>query len=338
MRDLVSIIIPVYQVEEYLPRCVSSVRNQSYRDLEIILVDDGSLDGSGLLCDSYGELDSRVRVIHQENQGLSCARNVGLGDASGAVVMFLDGDDWLAEDAVEAMLEAMCESAADIVACGTCWTYGDESDCVDRADSGLRSVTGDEALSLGSKVLSVNVLSACGKLLSREILGDAPFPVGRLHEDVFVTHQWWHRAEVAVLLFQRLHYYRQRPGSITWGEPSLRSMNDKALAHLTRAEGLMGMGLLPAALADFKIGFSWSLRAVGETDRHARGDYDEDLSAQRRAIAILASSVPLARRMWVAVRAYRISPRVAGWVYSRGLRLVRWWRTRAQASKLLALD
>ena len=105
-KTLISVIVPVYKVEQYLPQCVESILNQTYRNLELILVDDGSPDGCGKICDAYAEKDSRVRVIHKKNGGLSDARNAGLNAASGDYLSFIDGDDWIEPDTYAASMAA----------------------------------------------------------------------------------------------------------------------------------------------------------------------------------------------------------------------------------------
>lgn len=114
-QDLISVIIPVYNVEKYLPQCINSVLEQSYQNFEIILVNDGSKDTSGAICDNYSKKDSRIKVIHQENAGASAARNTGLKIVSGEYVYFLDGDDWLERNAFEEMVKSMQKEQTDFV-------------------------------------------------------------------------------------------------------------------------------------------------------------------------------------------------------------------------------
>lgn len=113
----VSIIVPVYKVEPYLNKCVDSILAQTFTDFECILVDDGSPDSCGKICDEYVQKDSRVKVIHQENQGLSAARNSGLDMASGAWIVFVDSDDWIEPDAVEVLYRAALQNDADMAVC-----------------------------------------------------------------------------------------------------------------------------------------------------------------------------------------------------------------------------
>lgn len=116
MKEQISVIIPIYNVEKYLSDCVESVLKQTYTDLEIILVDDGSQDASGQICDDYAKQDSRVQVIHKKNGGLSSARNAGIDQATGQYFFFLDSDDWIAENALELLYK-------EIKSTGRIWLY-----------------------------------------------------------------------------------------------------------------------------------------------------------------------------------------------------------------------
>lgn len=115
---MVSVIVPVYNVEPYLRKCLYSVLGQTYRDLEIIVVDDGSTDASRAICDEYKSSDSRIQVIHQINKGLSEARNNGIDIATGEYILFVDGDDWIELNTVECLLQACVENNADVSCCG----------------------------------------------------------------------------------------------------------------------------------------------------------------------------------------------------------------------------
>ena len=117
-QALISVIVPVYKVEAFLPKCVNSILNQTYKNLEILLVDDGSPDGSGALCDAYARQDSRVRVIHKKNGGLSDARNAGIEAAAGDYLAFVDSDDWLEPDTYEVMLSAAERHHTQLVCAG----------------------------------------------------------------------------------------------------------------------------------------------------------------------------------------------------------------------------
>ena len=115
---MISIIVPIYKVEEYLPRCIESILNQTYQDFELILVDDGSPDLSGDICDVYAETDPRIKVIHQENSGISDARNEGLSRAKGEYISFIDSDDWVHPEFLQQLLYTIEKYDADIAECG----------------------------------------------------------------------------------------------------------------------------------------------------------------------------------------------------------------------------
>ena len=124
---LISVIVPIYNVEKYLDRCVDSIINQTYKNLEIILVDDGSPDNCPQMCDDYAKKDSRIKVVHKENGGLSDARNVGMEVATGEYVSFIDSDDYISLDFYETLLETIVDNDSDIVECGVVKFYEDNS-------------------------------------------------------------------------------------------------------------------------------------------------------------------------------------------------------------------
>ena len=124
--DLISVIVPIYNVEQYLDRCVKSIVEQTYTNLEIILVDDGSPDNCGAMCDSWAARDNRIKVIHKENGGLSDTRNAGLGIATGDFISFIDSDDWIESAFYEKLLTAIRESNAEVAACATNFVTEDE--------------------------------------------------------------------------------------------------------------------------------------------------------------------------------------------------------------------
>ena len=176
---LISVIIPVYKVEEYLENCIQSVIKQTVSDLEIILVDDGSPDQCPEICDLWADKDSRIKVIHKENGGLSDARNAGLDIAQGEYLSFVDSDDWIAPDMYEIMLEALKREQADICACGIMGCYPSRNVpmpvCPAAGDSKrFFSMLYSDAL---------YPVAACNKLYKRECWSKLRFPKGRICED-----------------------------------------------------------------------------------------------------------------------------------------------------------
>ena len=180
-HPLVSIIIPVYNVEKYINECLDSVVNQSYRNMEIILVDDGSTDSSGALCDKWGIRDSRVKVIHKGNGGLSDARNVGIKNSNGKYVYFLDSDDFIATDAIEELLNVAESNQLDIVM----------ADLVPFIDKPRKKLLAEKVIEISSNIEMMRKMflnegithCACGKLFLASLWESISFPKGSVYED-----------------------------------------------------------------------------------------------------------------------------------------------------------
>ncbi len=210
----VSIIVPVYQVREYLDVCVQSVLAQTYTDLEIILVDDGSTDGSEKICDRYAETDERVRVVHQKNKGLSGARNEGLKLAKGEYIAFVDADDKVSPFFIELLYELAEKYHARIAVCS--YEKGRElSGKIKRkkayvvgSDKMLREWHGKR------KKLETVVWNKLYHRSIFEVEKGNVFPEGKLHEDVYVSHLFVQRAGRVAITGEKLYLYRTRTGSI----------------------------------------------------------------------------------------------------------------------------
>lgn len=210
----VSVIIPVYNVQQYLPQCVESILAQTYQELEIILVDDGSTDGSGKLCDELARKDDRVQVIHKANGGLSDARNAGIAACSGEFVFYLDSDDYLEQDTISALVSIQTECHAEVVIGNYAYTYSDHED-IAQPDTGIiREYTRKEAISL----LMQGKLQtfAWGKLIRADIAKRHTFPVGKLFEDHFWTHLIFQDCEKVAYSSKPIVHYRQRENSISY--------------------------------------------------------------------------------------------------------------------------
>ncbi len=222
MEPLITVIVPVYKVEAYLDRCVQSMTDQTYQNLEILLVDDGSPDRSGEICDRWAEKDSRVRVIHQENQGLGAARNTGLDAARGEFACFVDSDDYVSPNFC-ALLLAMMDENTDITECGYLETQSNDADF----DSDFRPPTRYSPLEAVRENIRDEIFRqiACNKLYRREILEDLRFPVGVINEDEFFTYQALAKAGSLVRSDTRLYAYRQRGGSIMHNPFSLNRLD-----------------------------------------------------------------------------------------------------------------
>ena len=212
----ISVIVPVYKVEKYLHECVDSILAQTYTDFELILVDDGSPDNCGKICDEYAAKDSRVQVIHQENRGVSAARNAALDVAKGEFIAFIDSDDVVNVYYLEVLLSGMDEDT-DIVACKyQSFQDGEETNAYDRQMSVIYQemdpVTLVVALHNGASGISVGIWQ---KLYRTDIVRDHRFPVGKTHEDQFFTPIVCYKARKAAVCNLPLYYYRVRTDSIT---------------------------------------------------------------------------------------------------------------------------
>lgn len=210
--EMISVIIPVYNVEMYLSRCVESVLRQTYSNLEIILVNDGSTDHCGEICDSFTKLDRRVKVIHKENGGLSSARNAGLEVAKGEYVGFVDSDDWIAEDMYETLCAAMLDDV-DITCSGRVYISSDGR--YNKFYTGkAKKYTKEEALEEMLLLRGIDV-SACTKLFRRALFEGVCFPLGRVSEDIPTVYNLLKKARNVVHVGKAKYFYFYRADSIS---------------------------------------------------------------------------------------------------------------------------
>ncbi|MFQ6803468.1 MAG: glycosyltransferase family 2 protein [Lachnospiraceae bacterium] len=213
MSELISVIVPVYNVKEYLEECIRSIINQTYEDLEIILVDDGSTDGSSEICDEYAARDKRIRIIHKENGGLSSARNVGINHANGLYISFVDSDDWLELDFYKILYEAIKATNADIAACGR-YLASESGKLKMHCSDEQRIYSRKEALKEIFQLGSIDV-AAWDKLYHRSVIEEIRFPEGEINEDTAVIYEVFNNVKKLVHVGCPLYNYRVRIGSIT---------------------------------------------------------------------------------------------------------------------------
>lgn len=212
-NDLVSIIVPVYNVEKYIQKCLASISAQTYHNIEVILVDDGSTDGSERICDEASSADARFTVVHKANGGLSDARNTGLSAIGGTWVFFLDSDDYISPHCIETMLNAALESGAEIVECEFS-TVGDDENINWTYPTGRYELHRQpEALERFLDYRGTWIM-AWNKLYRADLFEDIRFPVGRLNEDEFTTPYLVEHARLYASLKDSLYAYVQREGSI----------------------------------------------------------------------------------------------------------------------------
>lgn len=228
---MISIIVPVYNVEKYLRRCIDSILAQTYSNLEIILVDDGSPDGSGLICDEYAVLDPRVTVIHKENGGLSDARNAGLDVATGEYVGFVDSDDYIHPQMYEKLLSAIQSTGSNISLCS--YVYVDEeTGAVDESYCVMNPIK-TAVLSRMQALEKINAyqpnsffyVTAWNKLYERKLFSNLRFVNGKIHEDEFSVHHLFNLAGKIATIEDVLYYYVQRNGSIMNSRMTKKSLD-----------------------------------------------------------------------------------------------------------------
>ena len=209
---MISVIVPVYNVEKYLERCVKSIAAQTYKDLEILLIDDGSTDKSGEMCDAFQQTDSRIKAFHKQNGGLSDARNYGIEHSAGEFISFVDSDDYIDEKMLETLHRLITENDADLAVCSAMDVFeGKEVTQVKEIkEFNLNKVESYKYMLRGD-----GIPSACNKLYKRQTVGDVRFPVGKLYEDGFFTPQILKKVEKTAATSKPMYYYFRRADSIT---------------------------------------------------------------------------------------------------------------------------
>ncbi len=225
MNDIISIIIPVYNVERYLKRCIDSVINQTYQNLEILLIDDGSEDQSGLICDEYANFDNRIVVVHKKNGGQSEARNVGLNICRGQYILFVDSDDCIEPQMVYQLHTQAIKNSAEIVTCeykfigenGTVLNYIKNDGCfisMDRKNA-LKELCKEDLFSS----------SLCAKLYHKDVFSDIRFPEGYIFEDVATVYRAFMKAVTIVHINCAFYNYIQRPNSTMTSAFNIRRLH-----------------------------------------------------------------------------------------------------------------
>ena len=221
----ISIIIPVYNVEKYLPKCIDSVICQTHKHLEIIVIDDGSTDSSGFICDDYALRDNRIIVIHQPNGGLSAARNSGLDIAKGKYVMFVDSDDYVEPTFCEKPLRIAIREQVDIVSFGY-FKIGNKSTIVKKTNK-PRIVRSSEAIKISITLDDVIHGYVWNKLYNRNLFNEIRFPIGRTFEDQGVNYLLYHSAKVIYISEEVLYHYCRRDNSISKAYYSPKCIMDR---------------------------------------------------------------------------------------------------------------
>ncbi len=316
---VISVIVPVFRVEQYLQKCIDSVLQQIFSDLELILVDDGSDDGSPAICDAAAQQDARVRVIHQANAGLSGARNTGLEHARGDYIYLLDSDDYIHPQTLELMLSRIRQDNSMMAICNL--RYVDENGQEIARRIGESPIIKDEVL---DRTRAVNTLCdkknwyyimPCNKLYVRHLFDEIRFPVGKLHEDQFVAHELLWKCERVSILKEQLYYYLQRSSSIMGQGFSVRTM-DEVEGWFTRVQFALQHELYDLAVSAYN----------GGIDRLKQGYLRLDMrdpAVAERVHALHMQAMQLFPRMMqipghskdkCKFLLFRISPKLYAWV------------------------
>lgn len=233
-QPLISVIVPVYKTEAYLTKCLESIQSQTYPNLEIILVDDGSPDRSGELCDALQEKDARIKVVHKENGGLSSARNAGLDVMSGAYVGFVDSDDWIQPEMYARLMELMQRYDAQIAAGGMMMETGQQFN--PHGDKDTEPVLFNRLEALQAVTLNEQITNSfCDKLFRADLFRTLRFPVGEFFEDFKTIHKCLELADQVVYTSQPMYIYRQTEQSISRGDFHPRMFEDAYAAKARSA-------------------------------------------------------------------------------------------------------
>lgn len=229
---MLSVIVPVYMVENYLPQCIDSIINQTYRDIEIILVNDGSLDNCGKICDDYAKKDQRIRVFHKNNGGLSDARNYGIARANGEYLGFVDSDDWIEPNMFEILTNLAEGNKADIVSCGFYYEY---SDCT-KIHENLEDVF-DDNINVCKALINDKIDNhVWNKIFRKSCFTNVAFPKGHVYEDISTMYKLILGSESFVSIKKPLYHYRMTRKSSIIQNHSMANLMDFWSAHKLRYE------------------------------------------------------------------------------------------------------
>lgn len=296
-NPLISVIVPVYKVEQYLERCVCSIISQTYQNLEIILVDDGSPDKCGEICEIFAQNDSRIRVYHKQNGGLSDARNFGVEYSHGEYIVFVDSDDYIAPNYIEYLLVLLKKYNADISCCCMAETHADTADYRTNDEIPNEQIfTGIEVCRRSFMYLHTFLVLACGKLYSSDIVKKYTFPVGKIHEDAATTCKFFYEANRVIVGNKRLYAYYQNPKSIMHTKGN--NLNpDKIWAYEHRAKFFEEHN--EKKLAKIAWNALYNLYVRDSIDNQGRSDY---------FIKTFAKGKKLDAKTRLEVKLYQISP------------------------------
>lgn len=259
MNSLISVIVPVYNAAKYLPECLRSICGQTYTDLEILLIDDGSTDGSGQICDSFAHQDNRVRVIHKCNGGVASSRNAGLRAVTGSYIMFVDSDDTIDREMISVLYQRMCCDGSDMAICKHADVYADGR-TTDEFCKWFENVVVSpewimEQIADGKRYSP----ALWGKLYKRDVLNDLTVPDLLCGEDMWLIPDIFSRCDLVSFVDRTLYYYYHRQGSITRAA-SDAVLLDSLRGHMRMVQHLLNRGFCKSAGAWFSYSLSAAIR------------------------------------------------------------------------------
>lgn len=315
MDALISVIIPVYRVEGYLNHCVESVVSQSYRNLDIILVDDGSPDQCGAMCDAWAEKDQRIRVIHKCNGGLSDARNAGIRAAAGEYLVFVDSDDSIAPEMIERLYQAAQSADAQMALCNVLCV--DENGTPTGESNGIpirnEHLSAEQVLTRFYQEKGIFYIVAWNKLYHRSLLRGDAFPPGKWHEDEFIAAQLiWKAGHVACIDYMGYHYVTQRAGSIMSAEMDVRHL-DALEALLIRYRFYQEIGQ-DELLHETRARVLKALEEYYGGDFHRTPDHDVRMEQIREGYSSLTG---LPMKEWLKWKVFQVSPKLERFITQR---------------------
>lgn len=298
---MISVIVPVYNVEKYLKRCVQSIIQQTYGELEIILVDDGSTDSSAELCEKLKSRDERIVVIHKKNGGLSSARNAGLDIAHGEYIGFVDSDDWIEPDMYESLLRSIEQMHADVAVTGICRIYedGKKFEVFTRAETEFYEGTAQ----IVKCYLQQNSFStaACDKLFRSELFEQRRFPVGKLYEDAPVIYDILSHIDRLVNLGKPHYYYFQRSTSICGQAFSKKKMDH---FHFSEAIYENAKRNFPSLKKEAELFWGCKLNELIYTlaESSNRKEFQEECNILRKAFGSVATKVITGKTVYPIIK------------------------------------
>lgn len=235
MNELISVIVPIYNVEKYVSKCIDSIINQSYGNIEIILVDDGSTDNSSSIIEDYKKIDKRIKVYHKKNGGLSDARNFGIKKSKGNYFCFIDSDDWIDKDFIEFLYRNLIENDCEISICNKYIDYDDGTQWIPSSSNRITIMEKEKALIYLNSFKGFD-MSACDKMFKRSSFENIEFPIGKKCEDFYTIFKTFDQCEKIVFIDTPKYHYFQRKGSITRNNNINTSYVDAAIYQINYFE------------------------------------------------------------------------------------------------------